>query len=571
MDDKPAKDRPTTYGSAGEEDVAKDLIRETDAVKDVRDVFTIDEAMEKLGFGFFQILITIFCGLVWLADAMELMILSVLAPLVKCDWNLSASDEANITTVVFLGFLVGALFWGSISDIFGRRTSLGLCAVLILIFGLLSAAPVPNTKQFGYPWLLVCRFGVGIAAGGSSQSVTYYSEFLPKKARGVCIVLLDLYWGLGSVFGSLLAFAVVERLGWRWYLAMAATPLALVLFFLPFIPESARFYMIQGKGAQAKKVMDKVAWFNRKKPLMGKLVSQEEKEQLIKNAATSAGSTATSLEDSPMLLSRNGVHLNGSQDTEEDLKDKEPLIGGGGDQSPRVQRRTLSAKIHHQMKVFNTLFTKGMWKTTVLLLLIWFGCALLYYGVVLLTTSILVENTHCGVVNTTVCNATYENCTCKAFGQNDYLYMTWTSAAEFPGIFLTLLIIELIGRKITMAVEFFGCVAGFLLLLWCVPKAVTTMFLFLIRGLATGAFQAAYAYTPEVYPTNVRAIGMGVNVAAARLGAIVTPYVAQVSYDVNFAIPIGLYAGISLLVGFASLALPFETKGKSLKDGVANH
>ena len=34
MDDKPAKDRPTTYGSAGEEDVAKDLIRETDAVKD---------------------------------------------------------------------------------------------------------------------------------------------------------------------------------------------------------------------------------------------------------------------------------------------------------------------------------------------------------------------------------------------------------------------------------------------------------------------------------------------------------------------------------------------------------
>ena len=48
--------------------------------------------------------------------------------------------------------------------------SLGLCAVFILIFGLLSAAPVPNTKQFGYPWLLVCRFGVGIAAGGSSQS-----------------------------------------------------------------------------------------------------------------------------------------------------------------------------------------------------------------------------------------------------------------------------------------------------------------------------------------------------------------------------------------------------------------
>ena len=62
------------------------------------------------------------------------------------------------------------------------------------------------------------------------------------------------------------------------------------------------------------------------------------------------------------------------------------------------------------------------------------------------------------------------------------------------------------------------------------------MFLFLIRGLATGAFQAAYAYTPEVYPTNVRAIGMGVHVAAARVGAIVTPYVAQVKDNTHIHI-----------------------------------
>ena len=45
----------------------------------------------------------------------------------------------------------------------------------------------------------------------------------------------------------------------------------------------------------------------------------------------------------------------------------------------------------------------------------------------------------------------------------------WLTPLTLLGIILTLLIIELIGRKITMAVEFFGCVAGFLLLLWCVP------------------------------------------------------------------------------------------------------
>ena len=38
-----------------------------------------------------------------------------------------------------------------------------------------------------------------------------------------------------------------------------------------------------------------------------------------------------------------------------------------------------------------------------------------------------------GVLNTTACNSTFENCTCKQFDQSDYLFITWTSAAEFPG------------------------------------------------------------------------------------------------------------------------------------------
>lgn len=52
--------------------------------------------------------------------------------------------------------------------------------------------------------------------------------------------------------------------------------------------------------------------------------------------------------------------------------------------------------------------------------------------------------------------------------------------------------------------------------------------LFLARGIIAGVFQAAYVYTPEVYPTGLRAVGVGSCSAMARLGAMVTPYVAQV-------------------------------------------
>lgn len=48
------------------------------------------------------------------------------------------------------------------------------------------------------------------------------------------------------------------------------------------------------------------------------------------------------------------------------------------------------------------------------------------------------------------------------------------------------------------------------------------------RGVIAGLFQAAYVYTPEVYPTSLRSVGVGGCSALARLGAMATPYVAQV-------------------------------------------
>lgn len=60
-----------------------------------------------------------------------------------------------------------------------------------------------------------------------------------------------------------------------------------------------------------------------------------------------------------------------------------------------------------------------------------------------------------------------------------------------------------------------------------------TVFLFGIRAFVTGVFQAVYVYTPEVYPTAVRGIGMGINTSIARIGAIITPFVAQVRNHVS--------------------------------------
>lgn len=141
-----------------------------------------------------------------------------------------------------------------------------------------------------------------------------------------------------------------------------------------------------------------------------------------------------------------------------------------------------------------------------------------------------------------------------------------SSAAEIPGLIVTFIIIDTIGRKKTMGIEFVLSAGGFLLLLICASEDVLTAFLFVIRALVTGVFQVAYVYTPEVYPTKSRALGLGLCNMMARVGGIVTPIVADVVYEANDYVCISLYAGSCLIFAVLAMLLPIETKGRALKD-----
>ena len=83
--------------------------------------FTVEEAIESMGFGLFQALVLIYSGMAWVADAMEMMLLSFVGPAVQKTWGLSGTEESMITSVVFIGMMFGAYFWGALSDLQGRR------------------------------------------------------------------------------------------------------------------------------------------------------------------------------------------------------------------------------------------------------------------------------------------------------------------------------------------------------------------------------------------------------------------------------------------------------------------
>uniref|UniRef100_A0A1I8J5Z5 MFS domain-containing protein n=1 Tax=Macrostomum lignano TaxID=282301 RepID=A0A1I8J5Z5_9PLAT len=195
------------------------------------------------------------------ADAMEMLLLSVLGPALRCDWRLTSAQVAGITTVVFAGMLLGAPVWGAVSDKRGRWSVSAICFILMAYFGLLCSF-APN-----YFWLASLRGIVGFNIGGAATSFTLLSEYLPQRHRAKVLILFNLFWGVGSTFEILLAYLVLPTLGWRYLVAFSSLPLILTLPSLWCLPESARFLLASGKADEAVKVIDQIARENGR-PLM---------------------------------------------------------------------------------------------------------------------------------------------------------------------------------------------------------------------------------------------------------------------------------------------------------------
>ncbi|XP_033112116.1 synaptic vesicle 2-related protein-like isoform X1 [Anneissia japonica] len=456
------------------------------------DHFTVDEAVENIGFGPFQIKLSGLTGLCWMADAMEMMILSILSPELRCVWNLTRVQEAMITTVVFIGMLISSTLWGKICDKYGRRVGLIACSIWIFYYGVLSCAcPV-------YIWLLILRGLVGFGIGGAPQAVTLYAEFLPAKFRGRCLVFIETFWAIGACFEVVIALAVMPTLGWRYLLAFSALPVLIFIVCCKWLPESARYYVACGQQDKAQAVIKQIAVENKKPMPLGNL-----------------------------------------------------KIEGA------------SAKRGRYKDLFKT---KEVAITSSLLLFIWFANAFSYYGIVLLTTELFASGEECAVSESSSelrCDAE-----CTTLGTKDYIDLLWTTLAEFPGIILTILLIDLIGRKKTMSILFFLFAIFTLLVLLCTTRTILTVFLFCARAFIVGSFQATYVYTPEVYPTSVRAIGLGACSGLARLGAIIAPFVSQVLLAYSAKLTIGIYAGTTILAAIACLCLPIETKGREMVNAV---
>lgn len=171
----------------------------------------------------------------------------------KLFFDLDAIAHGFTNSIALIGTIVGAIFAFLPAQRWGRKKSL---LVIGALFGLSAiGCAVTNVWEL----FLIYRFIGGLGVGASSViAPMYISEISPSNYRGRLVGLFQ----ISIVFGILLAFISnylikirIDGDAWRWMLGVEAIP-ALIFFFLTFmIPQSPRWLILKGKGAEGIEIL----------------------------------------------------------------------------------------------------------------------------------------------------------------------------------------------------------------------------------------------------------------------------------------------------------------------------
>ena len=183
-------------------------------------------------------------------DGYDISIISVaLIVMSKPVYGLTTDfGRAMIAASTVIGMLFGAILFGYITDLYGRRTMYMYDMVLFII---LTAA---EAFSWNFASLFIMRFILGLGLGADyAIGTTIIGEFSPVKYRGKLLVTNVLSWFLGAAVASISGFLLLPlgNQSWRYMFLLGIIPAVIILILRRDVPESARWLANKGKTKEA--------------------------------------------------------------------------------------------------------------------------------------------------------------------------------------------------------------------------------------------------------------------------------------------------------------------------------
>ncbi|RSM55852.1 MFS transporter [Actinoplanes sp. ATCC 53533] len=200
-------------------------------------------------------------GVAWVLDGLEITVASSVTGVLSQPGTLgmSATAVGAIATVYLVGEVIGALFFGHLSDRLGRRN---LFTVTLLVY-LAGSGLTALTLGHGTGWMLylfATRLIAGAGIGGEYAAInSAIDEMIPAHYRGrVDIGVNGTYWA-GAILGTLGSLLFLNLLpvstGWRLAFLLGPVLAVVIVFVRRHLPESPRWLLTHGRAAEAEQIM----------------------------------------------------------------------------------------------------------------------------------------------------------------------------------------------------------------------------------------------------------------------------------------------------------------------------
>lgn len=232
-------------------------------MKGTGEVFETDvpHRLDRLPWSRFHWLVVSALGITWILDGLEVTLAGNLAPVLKTADGLGLTDaQAGMTASAYLlGLVVGALVFGRLTDIFGRRR------LFMITVGVYAAATVASGFAWDFWSFMALRFLTGVGIGGEYGAInSAIDELVPARRRGFTALAINGTWWVGTAIGAvgstfLLDPAVIpQEWGWRVAFFVGGLLAVVVLFVRQFVPESPRWLMTHGRHEEAEAIVARI-------------------------------------------------------------------------------------------------------------------------------------------------------------------------------------------------------------------------------------------------------------------------------------------------------------------------
>lgn len=199
---------------------------------------------------FFGVFILLLSALIF--DGYDMGIYGVTLTSIMADMGISPTQTGLLASAGMYGMMFGALFFGMLSDVIGRKK---VIIIGIFIYSLFNAAVALISNYWVF---VIVRFIAGMGMGAITPVViSLLSEYTPKANRTLLLTMVMIGIPLGQLISATVGVAFLEPLGWKALYLFTLIALFVVVFVMSHVPDSMRFYVPRGETKTIKKVLAK--------------------------------------------------------------------------------------------------------------------------------------------------------------------------------------------------------------------------------------------------------------------------------------------------------------------------